>query len=150
MKKTVYLLLIFISTYQITLAQSEKYKGIQGIGYLHTQTTLLLNNWDIHPLNHKPMDEHEAEFQMHLREEIQHDEEWVEYVLVEENLLHQFRDHITDQVTDAIDANISFYLEVLKALKDPELMDKNRDTWQKELVDANIRLYDVIYPALCK
>lgn len=147
------LALLFIGLAWSTQAQNndEKYKAIQGIGYLHTQTSLLLTNWDIHPLNHKPMDEQEAVFQEHLIEEIEHDEEWAEYVLVEDNLFDgPLKENISDEVRYAIETNIAFYLKILKAIRDPELMKKNRKLWQKEMVDANKRLYDEIFPALVK
>lgn len=131
-------------------AQDDKYKSIQGIGYLHTQTALILNNWKTHPLNHEPMSKQEAVIQSHFLEEFEHDEEWVDIVLVESNVFEQFKDHMNEKVEDAIRDNLEFYKDVLEALKYPDKISDNREAWLEDLVQANIRLYDVIYPALCK
>lgn len=131
-------------------AQDSKYKSIQGIGYLHTQTALILNNWKTHPLNHEPMSKQEAVIQGHFLEEFAHDEEWVDIVLVESNVFEEFKDHMNEKVEDAIRDNLEFYKDVLEALKYPDKITENREAWLEDLVQANIRLYDVIYPALCK
>ena len=150
MKKHLNFILFFLVISVSVVAQDSRYKGIQGIGYLHTQTALILNNWDKHPLNHRPMDKHEEILQKHFIEEFEHDEEWVDIVLVESNLFEEFENHIDEKVEDAIKENLEFYLKVLKSLRNPEEVTKNHKLWSKELIEANIRLYDVIYPALCK
>ena len=69
-------------------AQEDKYRAIQGFGYLHTQVTMLIVHWKTHPLNHKAVDKHEAALQNHIINELEHDEEWVEFMMVESSLSH--------------------------------------------------------------
>lgn len=149
-----YILTLVFGAISLGFVQAQenetRYLGIQGIGYLHTQTALILNNWEHHPLNHEPMGEQEAMIQKHFLEEFEHDEEWVDIVLVESNLFDEFNEHLDDDAVDAIKDNLAFYRLVLEALKTPEKITKNQAAWQKDLIKANIRLYDIIYPALCK
>lgn len=128
----------------------EKYRGIQGLGYLHTQVTLLIENWGTHPLNHKPMDEHEKEWQEHLQQEIEHDEELVELLFVEEGLVYQL-DEMLDPDTEAdLEANLEFYREIIHAVSEPEKFTDNLQGWKEELEVAERRLYEDIFPAIIK
>lgn len=144
------LLLLALGLSTSLQAQKKKYQAIQGLGYLHTQITILIDNWATHPLNEGSVDEFTREFRDHFVEEIQHDEEWVEFMLVEDNLLFGFEEHISAEVEEALESNIEFYDKVIEMIQTPEEMSLNLEALQNELEDADARLYDVIYPALCK
>ncbi|MCB9230283.1 MAG: hypothetical protein H6581_01350 [Bacteroidia bacterium] len=127
----------------------KKYLAIQGLGYLHTQVALLIKNWEIHPLNHAALDEHEHEFQKHLLEELEHDEEWAEYMMVEENLVFSEEGLILDvDVQDALDDNLEFYHRVIKSLRTPDTF--NIEQFEGELELASERLYNVVFPAIIR
>ncbi|MEM0997338.1 MAG: hypothetical protein AAGN35_09680 [Bacteroidota bacterium] len=128
----------------------DKYKVVQGLGYLHTQVKLLLDNWSIHPLNTTPLDDFEEEWQKHLREEIEHDEEWAEFMLVEENLLDSFGEGLNPEVEGAVEENLKFYRDVIKMLRTPEQMGDEIDPLKESLAEAEDRLYQVIFPAMIK
>lgn len=131
-------------------AQQKRYKAIQGMGYLHTQVTILIDNWTTHPLSSIDLDEFQKEYREHFLDEIQHDEEWVEFMLVEDNVLFQFDNHIDAVTEEAIEENIRFYDRVIELIKSPDEMEANLEALRNELQEADYRLYDVIYPALCK
>lgn len=131
-------------------AQKSKYQGIQGLGYLHTQVTILIENWETHPLSENGLDVFEEEYKQHFLEEIEHDEEWVEFMLVEDNLLFQFDSHIDAEVEEAIEHNLAFYHKVVELIKDPESMGASLDELKGDLQEADSNLYDIIYPAICK
>lgn len=131
-------------------AQKSKYQGIQGLGYLHTQVTILVDNWETHPLSESGLDAFEEEYKQHFVEEIAHDEEWVEFMLVEDNLLFQFDSHIDASVEEAIEENLEFYHRVIKMIQDPDSMDASLEELKGELQGADSKLYDIIYPAICK
>ena len=130
--------------------QEDKYKVIQGLGYLHTQVTLLLNNWEVHPLNDIPLEEVAEEYYDHFLEEFEHDEEWVEFMMVEDNLLEGFGEDLDMSIEDAIDENLIFYDEVYKIVKKPGLLTKQLADYKKKLKEADQRLYGKIYPALIR
>lgn len=132
------------------ISQKERYQAIQGLGYLHTQVTILLENWEMHPLNEFDLDEFEKDYKRHFVEEITHDEEWVEFMLVEDNLLFQFEEHIDADVEDALRDNLEFYRKVINLLRNSEEMDIQLTDLRNELQGADSRLYEQIYPALCK
>lgn len=142
------LVLLFIFSNNIN-AQEDKYRAIQGFGYLHTQVTMLIVHWKTHPLNHKPVDKHEAELQDHIINELEHDEEWVEFMMVEGSLSH-FSDHIDESVQKIINENLQFYHSVLTHLRKPEDISSKIEDWQKKLKEAEKKLFNTIYPALCK
>ena len=131
-------------------AQKAKYQGIQGLGYLHTQVTILIDNWETHPLSETSLDAFEEEYKNHFLEEIEHDEEWVEFMLVEENLIYQFDDHIDVKVEEAIEDNLRFYHRVVQMIQDPETMEASLEELKADLQGADSNLYDIIYPAICK
>ncbi|MCH2045644.1 MAG: hypothetical protein MK212_16125 [Saprospiraceae bacterium] len=146
------LILGVMACFQVQAQDNEdknmKYKAIQGLGYLHTQTTMIIDHWDTHMLNHKPMDEHEKEFQDHMRKELEHDEEWAEYMMVEDNLMNHFS--LKDNVKSALNANLSFYHEVIHLLNDPDGFSEKLEDLKTRLGEADKNIYEVIYPALCK
>lgn len=143
------LILPFVFIFLVSFAQEKRYKAVQGLGYLHTQVSLLINNWDVHPLNHAAIDEHEEIFQKHLVEELEHDEEWAEYMMVEENLVFAEGGIILDlDVQEALDDNLEFYHMVIKALRSPDTFDL--DEYEVELELADERLYELIFPALIR
>lgn len=131
-------------------AQKKKYQAIQGLGYLHTQVTILIDNWELHPLSDIDLDEFQKEYREHFLEEIQHDEEWVEFMLVEDNLLFQFDEHIDAVTEEAIEENIAFYDKVIELIQQPESMEASLEELRNELQEVDARLYDVIYPSLCR
>lgn len=130
-------------------AQEDKYRAIQGFGYLHTQVTMLIVHWKTHPLNHKAVDKHEAALQNHIINELEHDEEWVEFMMVESSLSH-FSEHIDQNVQKIINENLKFYHEVLTHLREPDSISSKLQDWNKKLKKAEDNLFKVIYPALCK
>ena len=142
---TAFLLLVFVPRVQ---AQDEmdKYKVVQGIGYLHTQVTLIIEGWDVHPLNHKPVDEMEAAFQNHMIQEYEHDEEWAQFLLVDDIVLDHFGEFLDADEEDALNYNLDFYNRVIKALENPEVFPE--EEFKEDLEMANEYLYDMIYPAL--
>lgn len=150
--------LLFVSLLFITVmfsgqahAQNEdKYKVIQGISYLHTQVSLILTNWDVHPLNKIPLDGIEEEFQNHFVEEMEHDEEWVEFILVEDNLLDRFGEGLTPEVGGAIEDNLEFYAQIFKMLRNPDQVTLQIDDMIDGLKAAEDRLYQTIFPAIIK
>ncbi len=131
-------------------AQKSKYQGIQGLGYLHTQVTILIENWETHPLSEIGLDVFEEEYKQHFIEEIEHDEEWVEFMLVEDNLLFQFDSHIDAKVEEAIENNLGFYHKVIQMIREPDSMEASLDVLKGDLQQADSNLYDIIYPAICK
>lgn len=148
MKKFLFLLTCICFFSIQTKAQEAKYKAIQGIGYLHTQITLLLNNWEFHPLSQVPLDEFEEEFEQHFIEELEHDEQWVEYMMVEENFLLNFSEDVDEDTEDAIEENLEFYRSVITAIKKGSIKERLADLrTQLRLMDEN--LYEEIFPALC-
>ncbi len=144
------LFILFFSLAFTLQAQKKKYQAIQGLGYLHTQITILIDNWEVHPLNEISLDAFQKEYRSHFVEEIQHDEEWVEFMLVEDNLLFGFEEHISADVEEALESNIEFYDRVIEMLRSPDEVTLNLEALENELEDADARLYEVIYPALCK
>ena len=142
-----FLFLIFLSTQ--SFAQKDKYKMIQGLGYLHTQVTMLIVHWEKHPLNHKPVDDHEAMLQEHIITEMEHDEEWAEYMMVENNLSH-FEHVLDDKIKKSINQALEFYHYVISHLRKPEEVKIQYDDWKKKLAETETLLFEVIYPALCK
>ena len=144
-----FLFLVFYSQINAqSQSQTNRYKVIQGFGYLHTQVDFIISHWADHPLNHKPVDEHEAKLQEHIINEIEFDEEWVEFMMVEDNIATISKN--TDQmVVDALHENLRFYHMVLTHLRNPEEVDQKIKKWEVELKKASINLYDVIYRALC-
>jgi hypothetical protein len=143
------LILLFVININSLQAQEDKYKVIQGIGYLHTQVTMLLVHWEKHPLNHKALDAHEAELQDHIITELEHDEEWVEFMMVEGSLSH-FSEHIDEKTKIIINNNLKFYHHVLTNLRNPDDINSKIDEWNKKLKVAENDLYHTIFPALCK
>ena len=149
MKKRVTVLPILFAFCFVCLnlnAQNEKFKVIQGLGYLHTQVSIIVNGWEIHPLNIVPMDDFEEEFEKHFLEELEHDEEWVESLMVEDGIMNALEGIIDDEAEEAIFANLAFYESVIKGLRDPEKV--NVSSWRAQLLEANSRLYEVIFPDL--
>lgn len=144
------LALLFLGFSLSAQAQKLKYQAIQGLGYLHTQVTILIENWNTHPLNEMGLDAFQSEYRDHFLEEIKHDEEWVEFMLVEDNVLFQFDEHLDAATEEAIEENIAFYDKVIGLIQSRDEMDANMDALVNELEEADARLYDVIYPALCK
>lgn len=143
-------LVLFFCLRSEAFAQEAKYKAIQGIGYLHTQVTLLVKNWEFHPLAQVPLDDFEEEWREHMLEELEHDEEWAEYMMVEDNVYFHFDDILDTETEDALNANLEFYRQVITSLRDPDQVEKQLPSWREELSNANDRLYEQIYPALCK
>lgn len=131
-------------------AQKERFQGIQGLGYLHTQVTILITNWETHPLSEMGLDAFEEEYKQHFLDEIKHDEEWVEFMLVEDNLLFQFDSKIEADVETAIEENLRFYSRVIDMVQDQDTMEASLLELRNELKGADSKLYDVIYPAICK
>jgi hypothetical protein len=143
-----FLMLSFSNTAQ---AQSQdKYKVIQGLSYLHTQVSLILTNWDVHPLNKIPLDGIEAEFQNHFVEEMAHDEEWVEFILVEDNLLDRFGEGLSPEVGGAIEENLEFYDKIFQMLRDADEVSLQIEDMLDALKAAEERLYLTIFPAIIK
>jgi hypothetical protein len=151
MQKLISLFLFFVLYFSFSLvqAQEDKYRAIQGFGYLHTQVTMLIVHWKTHPLNHKAVDKHEADLQNHIINELEHDEEWVEFMMVEGSLSH-FSDHIDQDVQKTINENLQFYHKVLTHLRQPDDINKHLSEWKESLKKAEEKLYKIIYPALCK
>ncbi len=151
MQKLISLFLFFVLYFSFSLvqAQEDKYRAIQGFGYLHTQVTMLIVHWKTHPLNHKAVDKHEAALQNHIINELEHDEEWVEFMMVEGSLSH-FSDHIDQDVQKTINENLQFYHKVLTHLRQPDDINKHLSKWKESLKKAEEKLYKIIYPALCK
>lgn len=143
---------LLFGTVATTSAQGheDKYKVVQGLGYLHTQVTLLLDNWEIHPLNDIPLDDVAEEYYDHFLEEFEHDEEWVEFMMVEDNLLEGFGEELDASIEDAIDENLIFYDEVYKIVRKPGVLSKELKEYKIRLKEAENRLYQTIYPALIK
>lgn len=128
----------------------DKYKVIQGLSYLHTQVSLILTNWEVHPLNKIPLDGIEEEFQNHFVEEMEHDEEWVEFILVEDNLLDRFGEGLSPEVGGAIEENLEFYGEIFKMLRNPDEVTLQIEDMIDALKVAEERLYETIFPAIIK
>ncbi|MCH2021197.1 MAG: hypothetical protein MK207_01855 [Saprospiraceae bacterium] len=143
-----FVLLFFMNNISLK-AQEDKYKVIQGIGYLHTQVTMLIVHWKKHPLNHKALDAHEAKLQEHIISELEHDEEWIEYMMVEANL-SQFSENFDKKTKFIIKKNLKFYHTVISSLNNPKEFSENLPDWLTQLKDSEINLYNYIYPALCK
>lgn len=125
------------------------HEALVGMSYLHIQVTLILNHWDFHPLNNIPLDEIDGEFQEHMLEEMEHDEAWVDNLLVEE-VFDSMDPPLEIETEEAINANLEFYEQVLGLLRDPEALSKKIKSLQEELEEAETRLYDIILPALAK
>ena len=144
------LLVVFIlSSFQSAQAQEDKYKIIQGLGYLHTQVTLLIDHWKYHPLNDIPMDDISEEYYDHFLEEFEHDEEWVEFMMVEENLMKHFGEDITEEVATAIEDNLVFYEDIYEKVKKPGVMSKELEGLKEKMKEADHKFYHTILPALC-
>ncbi len=148
--KTLLIAAFSFCLYSFSFAQKSKYQGIQGLGYLHTQVTILIDNWETHPLSESGLDAFEEEYKQHFVEEIEHDEEWVEFMLVEDNLLFQFDSHIDAKVEEAIEENLDFYHKVIQTIRDSETMSASLEELKGLLQEADSNLYDIIYPAICK
>jgi hypothetical protein len=145
------LMLVFTNPLQAQEPEvPNKYKVVQGLGYLHTQVTLILDNWTMHPLNTTPLDEFEEEWQKHLLEEIEHDEEWAEFMLVEDNLLDEFGADIGPEVEGAVETNLEFYREVIKLLHEPDRMSEELESLRDQQKEAEGRLYETIFPGMIK
>jgi len=120
---------LFLFTNSSMQAQEDKYKAIQGFGYLHTEVAMLISHWEKHPLNHKAADEHEKMLKEHIIVELEHDEEWVEYMMVEGSLSH-FEDLLDDESKKVISTNLKFYHKVLTHLRNPEEIDSKIKDWR--------------------
>ena len=151
MRKFSFLVLtyFFLLTSNPVQAQKDKYKVIQGFGYLHTQVSMLLNHWEKHPLNHKATEEQEAKLQEHIIAELEHDEEWVEFMMVEESLSH-FEGNLDASIKKIIHENLQFYHAVLTHLRKPEEIDEKLKEWREQFKIIQNNLYNQIFPVLCK
>lgn len=96
------------------------------------------------------MDDVAEEYYDHFLEEFEHDEEWVEYMMVEDNLLDGFGEEVDPSIEDAIEENLVFYDEIYKIVHKPGLLSKQKKEYDAKLKEADDRLYDVIFPALIK
>ncbi len=130
-------------------AQEDKYKVIQGFGYLHTQVSMLLSHWEKHPLNHEATEKQEAALQEHIIAELEHDEEWVEFMMVEESLSH-FEDKLDDPIKKIIHENLQFYHLVLTHLRKPKEVDAKLNEWREQFKNIQNNLYNQIFPVLCR
>ncbi len=152
--QTIFAALVFLLTFGTGFTQEDeaippRYKAVVGIGYLHTQVQLIVENWEIYPLNNIPLDEFEEEWQQHMVEELEHDEEWADYML-EDNTLFGAGEVLPDEVEEAINANLEFYHDVISLLRTPGELTKKIKLVREEMADASERLYEVILPALVK
>lgn len=129
-------------------AQNKRYKVIQGLSYLHTQVSLIINNWEVHPLSTIELDKFSEEYKKHFIEEIEHDEEWVEFMLVDENWNAALGDNNSKDVEKALNQNLLFYRLVYELIQKPETVTKKLPTLMKRLEKADNRLYQIIFPAL--
>lgn len=129
-------------------AQEKKYKVVQGLSYLHTQVSLLLDNWEVHPLSTIDLDKFSAEYKKHFIEEIEHDEKWVEFMLVDENWNSVLGDSVSKEVIKALNKNLVFYDDVFQLIKKPKEFTKKLRVLMRQKEQADDRLYHVIFPAL--
>ncbi|MGB0524176.1 MAG: hypothetical protein ACPGJS_14505 [Flammeovirgaceae bacterium] len=146
--KSVLLTAFFLVMAIAAQAQEKKFKVVQGLSYLHTQVELIIDNWEVHPLSTVDLDKFAAEYKKHFIEEIEHDEEWVEFMLVDENWDSVFGDSISKDVEQALNKNLVFYSEVYELIKTPETFTKKLKVLMKRREKADHRLYHIIFPAL--
>lgn len=146
--KTGIITLFFFALVFTSQAQEKKYKVVQGLSYLHTQVSLLIDNWEVHPLSGIELDKFSAEYKKHFIDEIEHDEEWVEFMLVDENWNSVLGDSTDKELTKALNKNLVFYHEVYQLMKEPKEFGKKLNNLMRKKEKADDRLYHIIFPAL--